>query len=320
MKICVAVPVYNEEEVLPEFLSRTRQALSNLEGGPHRMLFIDDGSSDATMRILREASTRDPNVAVISLSRNFGHQAAITAALDHAAGDATVIMDADLQDPPESIATFIEKWKEGYDVVYAQRVKRKESLWLRLCYFSFYRIISLLATIDLPLDAGDFGLMSERVVKQLRGLPEHVRYTRGLRRWVGFRQIGIQIERSERQAGESKYSPFRLLKLAAHGLLAFSSAPLHAASVVGLIVICLSAAFVAYNIFAKFFLGQVPKGFTAIIVMITFLSGVNLMFLGVIGAYIARIYDEVKARPVYVVETKLGSLFDREVEKDRREV
>ena len=310
MKICVAVPVYNEEEVLPEFLSRTRQALSKLEGGPHRMLFIDDGSSDATMRILREAATRDPDIAVISLSRNFGHQAAITAALDHCSGEATVIMDADLQDPPESISTFVEKWKEGYDVVYAQRVKRKESLWLRLCYFSFYRIISLLATIDLPLDAGDFGLMSERVVKQLRGLPEHVRYTRGLRRWVGFRQIGIQIERSERQAGESKYSPFRLLKLAADGLLAFSSAPLHAASLVGFIAVCISGGFAFYSVVAKFLLGQSPKGFTALTLLITFLSGVNLMFLGVIGAYIARIYEEVKARPVYVVETKLGALFE----------
>ena len=309
MKICVAVPVYNEEDVLPEFLARTGQVLDKLGIGPHQMLFIDDGSSDATLRILRDAAERDPRVAVISLSRNFGHQAAITAALDHANGDATVIMDADLQDPPEAIATFVAKWNEGFDVVYAQRVNRKESLWLRFCYFSFYRILSLLATIDLPLDAGDFGLMSMRVVQQLRSLPEHVRYTRGLRRWVGFRQIGIAIERSERHAGESKYSPFRLFKLASDGILAFSSAPLHAASLVGFIAVCLSAAFALYSIIAKFLPGQSPKGFTALTVLITFLSGVNLMFLGVIGAYIARIYEEVKGRPVYVVAEKSGSLF-----------
>jgi dolichol-phosphate mannosyltransferase len=311
MKLCVVVPVYNEQAVLPEFLRRVGVSLQRLEMGPHQLLFVDDGSTDATLEILREAAAHDPRVAVLSLSRNFGHQAAITAALDHVRADATVIMDADLQDPPEKIAEFIQKWKEGYDVVYARRIKRKESWWFRLSYFVFYRLLSALSNVELPIDVGDFGLMSARVVEEVRKMPEHLRFTRGLRAWVGFRQAAIPIERSERQAGDSKYTPLRLFRLAADGIFAFSSAPLHAASVLGLIAVCLSSAFAIYSILAKWLFHQSPKGFTALTVLITFVSGVNLMFLGVIGAYVGRIYEEVKARPVYIIDKKLGALFER---------
>ncbi|MFL6300926.1 MAG: glycosyltransferase family 2 protein [Terriglobales bacterium] len=311
MTLCVVVPVYNEQEVLPLFVQRLTATLDGIAGGPHQMLFVNDGSADQSLAILREAAARDPRVSVLSLSRNFGHQAAIAAALDHAKGDATIILDADLQDPPEAITEFVRKFEEGYHVVYAQRVKRKEGIWLRVSYFLFYRMLAMLADIDLPLDAGDFGLMSARVVEEIRSLPEHLRYTRGLRRWVGFKQIGIPIERAERKAGESKYSPFGLLRLAADGIFAFSTAPLHAAAVIGSFAVVLSAVFAIYSVVAKFVLHQSPKGFTALTLLITFVSGVNLLFLGIIGAYIARIYEEVKRRPVYIVEHKIGAMVER---------
>jgi polyisoprenyl-phosphate glycosyltransferase len=311
MTLCVVVPVYNEQEVLPLFIQRLAATLDGISGGPHQMLFVNDGSADQSLAILRDAATRDGRIGVLSLSRNFGHQAAIAAALDHAMGEATVIIDADLQDPPEAIPEFVKKFDEGYHVVYAQRVKRKEGIWLRLSYFLFYRLLALLANIDLPLDAGDFGLMSARVVEEIRSLPEHLRYTRGLRRWVGFRQIGIPIERAERKAGESKYTPWGLLRLAADGIFAFSTAPLHAAAVIGSFAVVLSIVFSIYSVVAKFVLHQSPRGFTALTLLITFVSGVNLLFLGIIGAYIARIYEEVKRRPVYIVEQKLGLLSGR---------
>ena len=311
MTLCVVVPVYNEQEVLPLFIQRLAATLDAIPGGPHQMLFVNDGSADQSLAILRDAAAHDRRIGVLSLSRNFGHQAAIAAALDHAQGDATIIIDADLQDPPEAIPEFVKRFEEGYHVVYAQRVKRKEGLWLRLSYFLFYRLLALLANIDLPLDAGDFGLMSARVVEEIRSLPEHLRYTRGLRRWVGFRQIGIPIERAERKAGESKYTPWGLLRLAADGIFAFSTAPLHAAAVIGSFAVVLSIVFSIYSVVAKFVLHQSPKGFTALTLLITFVSGVNLLFLGIIGAYIARIYEEVKRRPVYIVEQKLGLLSGR---------
>jgi len=311
MTLCVVVPVFNEQEVLPLFVQRLTATLDGIAGGPHRMLFVNDGSADQSLAILRDAAAHDCRISVLSLSRNFGHQAAIAAALDYAQGDATVIIDADLQDPPEAIPELVRKFEEGYQVVYAQRVKRKEGIWLRLSYFLFYRLLALLANIDLPLDAGDFGLMSARVVEEIRSLPEHLRYTRGLRRWVGFRQIGMPIERAERKAGESKYSPWGLLRLAADGIFAFSTAPLHAAAVIGSFAVVLSVVFSIYSVVAKFVLHQSPKGFTALTLLITFVSGVNLLFLGIIGAYIARIYEEVKRRPVYIVEQKIGAMVER---------
>src|SRR5712664_2547784 len=222
IRLSVAIPVHNEASVLPELLLRVRTVLAALPGGPHEMVFVDDGSTDGTFEMLREAAREDSRIIAISLSRNFGHQAAISAALDHASGDAVVIMDGDLQDIPEVIPQCLEKFGEGFDVVYAQRVRRKEPLLRRICYFVFYRMMDRLSDIPLPLDSGDFGLMSRRVVDQVRRMPEHHRYLRGMRSWVGFRQIGIPVERAERRAGKSKYSLFRLLKLATDGIFAFS--------------------------------------------------------------------------------------------------
>ncbi len=307
-RLSIAVPIHNEASVLPELLRRTRAVLDQVSGGPHQLLFVDDGSTDRTLEILEKACHDDPRVAVISLSRNFGHQAALTAALDYVQGDAVVLMDGDLQDPPESIPVFIERFREGYDVVYATRSGRKESWWLRACYFLFYRIQTTLAEIRLPLDAGDFGLMSRRVVDELCDMPERHRYLRGLRKWVGFRQVGVPVERSERHSGKSKYSLVKLLKLASDGIFAFSILPLRAATLLGALAIGLSVLYAIYSFYAKFFLSQVPKGFTALVYLITFLSGVLLFFLGIIGEYVGRIYEEIKARPVYIISKVIGDV------------
>jgi dolichol-phosphate mannosyltransferase len=306
-RLSVAVPLHNEEAVLPELLRRTRVVLDSVGGGPHEIVLVDDGSSDHTPEILEEAALVDARVIAISLSRNFGHQAALTAALDYVSGDAVVLMDGDLQDLPESIPLFLERYKEGYDVVYARRETRKEAWWLRFCYFLFYRLLAMLSETRLPLDTGDFSLISRRVVEQIRRMPEHHRYLRGLRSWAGFRQVGVPIERAQRHAGKSKYSVLRLLKLASDGIFAFSIVPLRAATALGTIAIVLSGLFAAYSLYAKVFLVRSPRGFTALVFLITFLAGVLLFFLGVIGEYVGRIYEEVKARPLYIVEKIVGS-------------
>ena len=305
-RLSVAIPLHNEESVLPELLTRLMGVLDKVQGGPHELLFVDDGSTDGTLALLEEAAQRDSRIMVLSLSRNFGHQAALTAALDHVTGDATVLMDGDLQDEPESIPRLLEKFFEGYDVVYAQRTRRKEAWPLRLSYYVFYRLMARLSDMKLPLDAGDFALMSRRVVEHLQRLQEHHRYLRGLRSWVGFRQIGVPIERSQRHSGRSKYSVFRLLKLASDGIFAFSIVPIRAAAILGAASIGLSGLFAVYTIFAKLFLNQTPKGFTALLLLITFLSGILLFFLGVIGEYVGRIYEESKGRPIYIIGRLIG--------------
>jgi len=306
IRLSVAIPVHNEESVLSELLLRVQRVLDGLSPGPHEIVFVDDGSTDRTFEMLREAARQDPRIVAISLSRNFGHQAAITAALDHVSGDAVVIMDGDLQDVPEVIPQFLEKFGEGYEVVYAQRVRRKEPLPLRLCYFVFYRMMAKLSDIYLPLDSGDFGLMSRRVVDHVRRMPEHHRYLRGMRSWVGFRQIGIPVERAERHSGRTKYGLLRLIKLAADGVFAFSIVPIRAAALMGAFVMFLSTLYVCYSLYAKIFLHKSPQGFTALLVAVTFLSGILLFFLGIIGEYVGRIYEETKARPQYVIGQMVG--------------
>jgi dolichol-phosphate mannosyltransferase len=306
LRLSIAVPMYNEEAVLPEFLRRIGGVLDAVPGGPHEVVIVDDGSRDRTLAMLEEAAGRDPRLVVVALSRNFGHQAALTAALDQVTGDATVVMDGDLQDQPESIPVFLRQWADGYDVVYARRVNRKEPWWLRTCYAVYYRLLSQLSNLQLPLDAGDFGLMTRRVVEQLRRTPERHRYLRGLRAWAGFRQTGVAVERWERYAGRSKYSFRKLLHLAFDGIFAFSIVPLRAAAIVGLTAITLSSLFALYALYAKVIQHRSPQGFTALILLITFLAGVNLFFLGVIGEYVGRIYEEVKGRPLYVVDRVIG--------------
>ncbi|MGA9885475.1 MAG: glycosyltransferase family 2 protein [Candidatus Acidiferrales bacterium] len=305
-RLSVAIPIHNEQDLLAELLRRIRAVVDDLPGGPHELVFVDDGSTDRSLAFLEEAARQDQRILVISLSRNFGHQAALTAAIDHVTGDAVVVMDGDLQDAPEAIPEFLERYRDGYDVVYAQRIRRKESWALRVCYFVFYRMMTKLSDVQIPLDAGDFGLMSRRVVNHLRRMPEHHRYLRGMRSWVGFRQIGVRVERGQRRAGKSKYGFLRLLKLAADGIFAFSIVPIRAAALVGAIVMFVSAGYVLYALYAKLFLHVSPQGFTALIVVVTFLSGVVLFFLGIIGEYVGRIYEETKSRPAYVLGRIIG--------------
>lgn len=299
-KVSLVIPVYNEESVIAELLRRTASVLDDIPSGPHEMIFADDGSTDGTLELLEQAAANDGRIAIVALSRNFGHQTALSAGLDLVSGDVAILMDGDLQDPPEVIPQLIGAYRSGYDVVYAQRVDRKEQWWLRASYYIFYRLVAALSSTHLPLDAGDFGLMSRCVVDEIRRMPEHHRYLRGLRTWVGFKQIGVPIERAARRSGKTKYSPLRLLKLASDGIFAFSIVPLRAATIAGCVAILLSTLFAIYSVYARFWLHS-PQGFTALILVITYLSGFNLFFLGIIGEYVGRIYEEAKARPHYVV-------------------
>ena len=306
-RLSVAIPIYNEETVLPELHRRLKDVLDQVPGGTHEVVFVDDGSSDGSREILAALALADPRVKVVLLSRNFGHQSALSAALDHVTGDAVVLMDGDLQDTPETILRFLEVFHQGFDVVYAVREKRKESLLKRLCYASFYRVIGKLSELTLPEGSGDFAMLSRRVVDHLCRLPERHRYLRGLRCWVGYKQTGITVERAARHSGFSKYSIPKLFQLAFDGIFSFSVKPLRAATLLGCVTIFGSLSFVAFAIFAHLFLGRSPEGFTSLITAMSFLTGVQLLFLGVIGEYVGRIYEQVKLRPVYVVDRVLTS-------------
>ena len=275
-RVSIAIALYNEEEVLPELLRRLTAVLDVIPGGPHEMVLVDDGSSDRTLEMLTAAAAEDPRIIGISLSRNFGHQAALSAALDNVSGDVVVVMDGDLQDRPEEIPRFIEAYKEGFDVVYATRVDRQERWLLRVCYFLFYRLIALVSDLPMPLDSGDFALLSRRVVDRINALPERNRYLRGLRTWIGFKQAGVPVKRDARAAGKPAYTLRKLVQLALDGLFAFSVAPLRAAAVLGGFAAAGASVFAAYSIFERVFLGQSPQGFTALIVVIIFFSGVQL--------------------------------------------
>jgi len=302
-RLSLAIPVYNEREVLPTLLSRVRGVLADIPGGPHEIVLVDDGSTDGTVEMLEAAAAEDPRIVAVCLSRNFGHQVAITAALDHVTGDAVVVMDGDLQDPPEVIPQFLAKYAEGFDVVYARRGQRQESWYLRLSYFLFYRLAAALSDVRLPLDSGDFAILSRRVVDAMRQAHERQRYLRGLRSWVGFRQTGIVIDRPGRHAGRSKYTPLKLFKLAMDGIFAFSIVPLRAALVFGLLAIMASLAYAVYAILARLvFEKNPPPGFASVVVVMVFLAGVQLLLLGVVGEYVGRIYEEVKGRPHYIVQ------------------
>ncbi len=309
-RISVAIALYDEQEVFPELLRRLTAVIDALPGGPHEMVFVDDGSSDSTFELVAAAAAVDPRIVGLSLSRNFGHQAALSAALDNTSGDVVVVMDGDLQDPPEEIPRFVEQHSLGFDVVYARRVRRQERWLLRASYFLFYRLISALADTRLPVDAGDFALLSRRVVDEVTAIPEHHRYLRGLRTWVGFEQTGIAVERSPRAGGTPGYSIGKLFRLAFDGVFSFSTAPLRAAALGGLAVTLGAMLYAAYAIYVRLVLGESPEGFTTLIIAITFFSGVQLLFLGIIGEYLGRVFEETKGRPLYVVARRVGCRAD----------
>jgi len=298
--------MHNEEENVSELLSQVGGVLDGLGGEGHEILLVDDGSTDRTMELLEQAAENDDRVRVVSLSRNYGHQPAVTAAMQYARGDALVLMDGDLQDNPAAIPDFVAKYREGYDVIYAQRVGRKENLLLRLMYFIFYRLIRMLSDIDLPLDAGDFSLLSRKAVDAINSAGDYHRYVRGLRAWAGFRQIGIPVERRPRMAGTPKYTLKGLIRLAADGIFSFSVMPLRLATLIGAALFAVAAAYGGYALSMKLLYDESPAGFTALVVLLVMLSGVQLLFLGVLGEYLGRIYRESKGRPVFVVDRVVG--------------
>jgi dolichol-phosphate mannosyltransferase len=310
--VTVVVPCFNEEAVLPELFRRLTRAA---DGWPYRwnVIAVDDGSSDATLAMLRRQHERDPRWCAISLSRNFGQQAAISAGLAHATGDAVLIMDADLQDPPEEAGRLLAKWEEGYEVVFAVRTSRKEGRVRKLCYWAFYRVMARLVPFEIPLDCGDFSVLDRRVVEILNAMPERRRFVRGLRAWSGFRQTGIAYDRDARHAGAPKYNFRSLLRLAKDGVFSFSGVPLRLASHLGFWISVLSLAGVLFTLiqrvfrswFAEIGLAPVP-GFATIVISILFLGGVQLLALGIIGEYLERIFEEVKGRPAFIVAGSVG--------------
>jgi dolichol-phosphate mannosyltransferase len=311
-KISIVVPCYNEQEVLPELFRRMTEAAISW-GTAWEVICVDDGSNDKTMNLLSSQHKKDPRWSVISFSRNFGHQTAVSAGIFHATGDAVIIIDADLQDPPEEIHRFIEKWQEGYDIVYAVRQHRKEGILKRVSYWTFYRMLSKMIDFELPLDSGDFCIMDRKMVDILNSMPERNRFVRGLRAWSGFKQTGLVYERQTRAAGLAKYDFKKLRRLALDGILSFSTVPLAVAAHLGLWVTGLSFIGIIFTlsqfIFEDFFnaigWGPIP-GVTTIVISVLFLGGVQLIVLGVIGQYLGRIYDEVKKRPRWIIRQSLG--------------
>ena len=310
--LSVVVPLFDERENLPTLYRRLSDSLSAL-GVEYELVFVNDGSTDRTPELLDRLAEDDPRVRPIHLSRNFGHQAAVTAGLELAKGDAVVVLDGDLQDPPEVIGSLLERWREGFDVVYAVRTKRKEGRLKRLGYFAFYRLLRGLSELDIPLDSGDFCLMDRQVVDALNALPERSRFVRGLRTFVGFRQIGVGYERDARFAGQPKYTLRKLVALAQEGVVNFSTAPMRAMGWCA--VVCLLAAGgIGTGMIGDGLLNQsVPAGWLVAILVGCVLAAIQLGCLAVMGAYLLQIFREVKARPTYIVRGTRESRESRSV-------
>jgi dolichol-phosphate mannosyltransferase len=298
-EISVVVPLYNEEENVRELYRRLTAALESF-GVTFEMVFVNDGSADLTATILSELHHKDARLTIIHLSRNFGHQPAVSAGLDHACGRAVIIMDGDLQDPPEVLDKFIAPWREGFEVVYAIRTKRKEGPLKRLGYFLFYRLLRTISDLEIPLDSGDFCLMDRKVVDALKSLPERMRFIRGLRTFVGFRQVGVRYERAAREAGKPKYTFRALVRLAVDGLVSFSSYPLHLVTYLGLGTVAVALGLAVWVVVDALFNRATPRGWASTMVAVLFMGAVQLMSMGIIGEYIRRIFLEAKGRPTYV--------------------
>ena len=301
----VVIPIYNEAELLPILHARVSQVVQQLNAA-YEMIYINDGSRDESLILLRGFCMQDPHVRVVSLSRNFGHQTAISAGLWYARGDRAIVMDGDLQDPPEVILPMVAKCEEGFDVVYGVRLQRKESWWKRAAYHTFYRLLRSMAHIEVPLDAGDFCLLSRQVVDLLNQMPERNRFVRGLRSWVGLKQAGLPYQRDRRFAGKAKYTFAKLWQLSLDGLFSFSYAPLRLAMYLGLIVSAGSFVGILVVLWWRFTTKTMVFGFASLAILVLFLGGLHLVTIGVIGEYVGRIFDEVKQRPRWVVGELVG--------------
>ena len=311
-KISVIVPCFNEEDVLPKLFDRLGAVVTTWNAD-YEIICVDDGSRDRTWELLKAQNQKDPRWRCLSFARNFGHQAAVSAGLHYATGDAAVIIDADLQDPPEEIERLLARWREGFEVVFARRKKRRDPLLKRILAWGFYRVLARMTPLPLARDAGDFCLLDRKVMNVMKAMPERNRYLRGLRTWCGFKQASVEFERGERAAGMPQYTFKKSFRLAMDGLFSFSAVPLRFATYLGLWVsgfAFLGAVFtLAQKIFAEQFarIGLAPgPGFPTVVISILFLGGVQLICLGILGEYIARIYEEVKGRPLWIIRDSAG--------------
>jgi dolichol-phosphate mannosyltransferase len=303
----LVIPIYNEEENIAEMYRRLIDVIEQLDGETEFIL-IDDGSRDRSLSLMRELHNRDSRVCYLSLARNFGHQIAVTAGLNFVRGKSVIIMDADLQDPPELILTMVKKWQQGYQVVYAQRTARKQEGWFkRLTAYLFYRLIKRLAKVDIPADTGDFCLMDRQVVDILNAMPERNRYIRGLRAWTGFRQTAVAFVREPRFAGTVKYTFGKSLALAIDGIISFSTVPLRLATYIGMLSASVALLMIVLVLYWRLFEPNSPLiGYTLITIAMFFLGSIQLICMGILGEYIGRIYEEVKGRPLYTLKETGG--------------
>jgi dolichol-phosphate mannosyltransferase len=306
VKYSVIIPMYNEEAVIQETYRQLKKVM-NSAGDPYELIFINDGSKDRSVDIIKDYCGWDHTVKLIDFSRNFGHQIAISAGMDYASGEAVIIIDADLQDPPSLILDMIAKWKEGYEVVYAKRVKRNgETLFKKWSAAMFYRILRASTDISIPVDTGDFRLMDRKVCDEMKQLSENNRFVRGLVSWVGFRQTAIEYERDERLAGETKYPLKKMIKLCLDGITSFSYKPLKLAGYLGVLLSSLGFLYMIYVIYLALFTDSVIKGWSSLISIMLLFNGFVLIILGILGEYVGRIYDETKGRPLYIVRELQG--------------
>ena len=304
--ISIIMPVFNEQEALPQLYRRVSEVMKCVNM-PFELIFVNDGSTDKSLEIALGLCQEDKNVKVLELSRNFGHQVALMAGLDYAKGDAVITMDADLQHPPELIPELIKKWREGYDVVYTCRQRTADTGPLKnITSHLFYTIVNHLSEVDIPPGAADFRLLDRKVVEAFRTLGERALFHRGLVSWVGYRQTAIHYEARERYGGKSKYSFLRMLRFAADGITSFSSIPLYVSAFIGMLISAVSFVYAAFAIYAWLFTDRVVEGWTSVIVAVLFLGGIHLITLGIQGAYLGRIYNEVKGRPRYLVRRTYG--------------
>ena len=304
-KISIVIPLYNEAEVFDELRQRLEELMKAFELSIE-VVMVDDGSSDLTAEKMRKLSMENKNFQSVFLSRNFGHQIALTAGLRFAqAQEAIMLMDADLQDPPEMIHKFYEHLKQGNDVVYAVRSSRQSTFLMKIAYSLFYRAMKRFSYINIPLDSGDFAMISRRVADHINAMPEESRFIRGMRSWVGFRQIGISHDREERKSGNSKYSLKNLISLALNGLFNFSKYPIRFTVMLGLVALSSSLAYFLITLVRKFVIGDVPSGFTALLFTIILFGGLQLIAIGIIGEYVLRIFFQVKNRPLYIVKERI---------------
>ena len=307
-KISLVIPMYYEEQVAEECYKRVSKVLKGLNDYDYEIIFVNDGSKDKTLPILEKIADKDKKVKIVSFSRNFGHQAAVTAGLKYVTGDAVVIMDADLQDPPELVPDMLKKWEEGYEVIYGKRKKRDgESAFKLLTAKAFYATLNKLSDVEIPKDTGDFRLVDRKVVDVVNSLPEHNKFLRGLFSWVGFKQYPYEYERKERFAGKTKYPLKKMLKLAKDGIIGFSTKPLKIVGGLGILSVVVSIIILIYAILSfAFSWNNLTAGWTSIMCTMTFLGGIILISLWMIGEYIARIYDETKQRPQYIVDKTIN--------------